>query len=68
MGRPEKHARAHARATFSLLLTWAPVSRTQMNLSDSIVVLVKVTNWGSTPSVVSCRGWEGAEGGALVKT
>jgi hypothetical protein len=37
----------------------APVSRTQMNLSLSIVTLVKLMNCGLTPSVDSCE-FEGA--------
>lgn len=36
------------------LLTCAPVSRTQINLSDSMVVLVNVTNCASTPMAGSC--------------
>ena len=35
----------------------APVSRTQMNFSLSIVRLVKEMHAGLTPALVSCKGW-----------
>ena len=49
-----------AHSTMTTLLA-APVSRTQMNLSLSIVTLVKLMNCGFTPSVASCAARGGGE-------